>query len=342
MPTEIELPVGRIVWGHPAKSQVKKDQQTRQPVMKDGKPVEQWVFGVAYPKADFINKIWPAMAAEIATGYPQGTPPNFSFKYKDGDGVDSQGKPFATREGYPGHYVMTVSTEAFAPPIYRHDGRQYVQMQANEIKCGDFIVLKANFKVNVPTNRAHTPGLFINPVGILFVAYGTEIQTQGGDPTEMFGAAPQQYQLPPGASMTPLAPNPGAAMPGQPMQQPGFTPPGGYAAPGMPASYGPAGTPGNGMPSPSNTGPGVPPNAYPSNQMQPPPGQPMQQPVYQPQPGMPGQPQYQPAHDFVQNAGYQQPGQPQYQPQPQMQPPPGQPMQQPQYQPQPGMMPPNR
>ncbi len=343
MAVEIKTQVGRIVWGNPAKAQIKKYQegpQKGQPVLKDGVPVNQWAFGVAFPKAEFQRDIWPAMAQEAANGYPNGTPQKFAWKYQDGDGIDSNGQPFNKREGYAGCYVLTVSTEAFAPPIYKWAGSSYVQLQPNEIKTGDFVALALTVKLNIPTDRTRTPSLYINPLGIEFVAYGQEIQN-GPDPMALFGG--QQRQLPPGASATPIAPNnnigmPGtnnpasmqpqpSGMPGQmPMQQPGMMPNGPQMQPGAPQ-------PGYQQPQPGYTPP-----HDPRFTGGPQPGQmPMQQPGMM-QPQQQYQQPVQPAHDFVHNAGHQQPGM--------MQPAPGG-YQQPQQQYQqpgqmPGMMPPNR
>ena len=60
MPIEgLRTPVGRVVWGNPKKSQIKKDQRTKQPILKDGKPVEQWAFGVAFTKPEFNQFMKP-------------------------------------------------------------------------------------------------------------------------------------------------------------------------------------------------------------------------------------------------------------------------------------------
>jgi hypothetical protein len=173
---EIDTGVGRIVWGHPSKAQHKRDQQN-QVVMKDGKPVEQWTFGLAIPRQHFETVIWPAMAAEAATGFPN-IPPQFSWKFKDGDNaIDRKGLPYNQREGYAGHYVLSVSTEVFAPQVVHFNPAtgQYRQMAPDEIKCGDYVAAKLQLKVNVPTNASHTPGLYVNPVLIDFVGYGTAI-----------------------------------------------------------------------------------------------------------------------------------------------------------------------
>jgi hypothetical protein len=263
---------GRIVWGHPCKS---KNKTRRNPVTnaeevvlgKDGTPAQQWAFGVAFPKDHFQQHIYPALAQEAATAFPNGVPPRFAWKFKDGDGVDSNGQPFNLREGHAGHYILTVSTEAFAPPVYKLVNGVYQQLQPDQIKCGDYVALGLVIKYNGATGT-NTPGLYINPQAIELVGYGTEIVSAGSvDPNALFGG--KQYQLPPGASQQPMVAPGGAAMPGmtQTAGMPGQVQP--QAMPGMPA------------------------------------GQPMMQPMAQPQ-AMPGQ-MPPPAHDFVQNAMGQQP-----------------------------------
>ncbi|RUW55629.1 hypothetical protein EOA32_01010 [Mesorhizobium sp. M1A.F.Ca.ET.072.01.1.1] len=303
MTVEFKTPVGRIVWGNPGKASQKKDQKGNT-VLKDGKPVEQWSFGLAIPRADFEAHVWPYMAQEAATGYGQGIPPQFSWKYKDGDnGVDRNGKPYNQREGYAGHYVLTITTEAFAPPIFKlQPNGTYAQLTGDQIKCGDYVACALSLKVNVPTDRTHTPGLYVNPVAIDHVGYGQPI-INGPDAQTLFGG--QQYQLPPGASATPVAAAgapgmPGTMQPGQ-MPQPGAMP--------MPA--------GSPMPGPAAA--------------------PQMQPGMVPQPGYPQpQPMPAPAPDFTRNAGMQ-PGQ---MPQPGAMPmPAGMPQMQPGMMPQPGQMP---
>lgn len=365
MPIEIKTPVARVVWGNPGKSQIKLDMTTRKPKLnKENQPVNQWAFGIAIPKAEFQQHVWPAMAQEAASGYPNGTPPKFAWKYQDGDGIDSNGQPFNKREGYAGCYVLTISSEAFAPPIYKFVNGAYVQLQPDQIKTGDYVVVAIKFQVNVPQQNTFTPGLYVNPVAIEHVGYGTEIQN-GPDPMALFGG--QQRQLPQGASATPIAPSHNVGMPGTggpaPQQHnPGYPPNGGPTT--MPGQMQPGGPqPGYPQPGPGYTpqadprftGGGMPngaPNPGPSTM--PGQGQPQYQPNGYPNPGHPnnGQPGHvQPAHDFVQNAGQQQPGGPQHyqQPNPQQQnpgyPPNGGMPGQPQYQPQPGQMPgmpPNR
>ncbi len=289
---------GRIVWGHPLKPSVKKDQNTNQPIIKDGQPVNEWAFGVAFPKDHFLAVIWPSMVQEVQTAYPQapnGVPAKFSWKMLDGDTYDSKGKPYAERDGYAGCYILTIKTEAFAPPVFKRNAQgTFDQLTAEQIKTGDYVALGLSLKVNVPTNAAHTPGLYVNPNAIEHVAYGAEIISRAAvDPNALFGNT--QYQLPPGATAQPTVTMGAVAAPGMPAM-----PAMGGGMPGQPAM--PAMMPGNvpvtGMTaqSPLPVGQGSP---YPAQNAM--------------TPAMPA-----PAHDFVQNAGM--PGQ---------QPMPGMPGQQP-------------
>lgn len=280
MPTQFTTGAARIVWGNPLIAKPKTDQNNR-PVLDDqGKPIMQWSFGIAIPKAEAAG-LYQAMQAEAATLYPQGVPQNFAWKFKDGDGLDDQGKPFSTREGYAGHIVLSVSTESFAPRVVRLNGGAYSDM-TDGVKTGDYVrvalTLKAHSgKANV---RGSVPGLYMNPQMVEFLGYGEAI-INGPDAMTVFGG--QQVALPPGASAVPLAP-PGA-MPGAPAPYP--TTPG--AMPGAPAFAPAAGYP-SANPAGYPAAPATPPTtAYPSN--------------------VPPAP---PAHDFVRNAQqpqqHQQPG----------------------------------
>ncbi len=320
MPMEIHTGAipGRIVWGHPGKAQPKTDQQNKPILKADGSKIDVWSFGVAFDQAYFNQAIWPMLEAEAKSGYPNGTPPSFSWKLKDGvNGIDRQGKRYAEREGYAGCWIITVSTEAFAPPLLRWDMQtgQYQQMTPDQIKCGDYVALVLDVKLNIPSNASHTPGLYINPKAVIWVGSGVEIVPKSAfDPSTL----PQmQYQLPPGVTQTPTVPMPAVGvpgagmpgqpgmMPGQPQMQPQMQPgvpanpmmPGQPAAPGYPVAGWPvAGSPGVPMQQPQQQMMPAPAPDFvhgaPQGQPQMMPGQPMQQP--QMQPGMPGQPMMQP------------------------------------------------
>lgn len=285
MPSEFTTPVGRIVWGHPGNARQKTDDNNNPVVRQNGEKAMQWSFGVAFDKATFQSQIWPYLHAEAATAFPNGTPPSFSWKMTDGDTVDSKGVPFNQREGYAGCIVLAISTELQAPPIFKFNGTKYDQVPNEAIKCGDYVSVGLDVRVNVPNDPKKKAGLFINPKAVELVGYGTQIVSQGqADPMQLFKG--QQHQLPAGASATPIGGGGAVGMPG--MGQPGM-PMGGQ--PGM-------------MPAQPQMQPAQP-------QGMPMGGQPMMQPA-QPQ-GMtpmmqPGQ-MPAPAHDFVQGAPQGMPGQ---------------------------------
>lgn len=240
---------GRIVFGHPSKGREKKDIRTRAPIIKDGQKVMQYVFGVAIDKNTFGQQVWPVLYNEARAAFPNGIPSNFSYKFKDGDTVDSKGQPYAKREGYAGHCVLTISTEGFAPQVFKHVNGVWQQLNPEEIKCGDFVGVKTTIKYNGAVSP-NTPGLYINPNGIMHIGYGQEIASGGQDPDEMFaGVQTQQFA---GMSATPVmsnAPMPTAMQPAQPMgypplaapAQPGYAPAAPVAAPaGYPSAAAPA------------------------------------------------------------------------------------------------------
>ncbi len=269
---KLTLPVGRMVWGSATKSQIKKNYTTKQPVLKDGKTVDTWAFGIAIERNKFYNEIFPMLQAEVARLYPQGTHPDFSWKLTDGDtAIDDKGRPYREREGYAGHVVINISTEAFAPDIYKFENGAYRKLEAHECKTGDYYAVN----VNIKAHNENKGGLYFNPNMLELVGYGTEIVGRGADPMEAFGG--KQHQLPAGASAVPLSSAPAAMQPQQ-MPQQGF---------GMPPQQ-PQQMPQQGF------------------GMQP------QQPQQMPQQGFgmpPQQPQQlpPPAHDFVNNAGNYQP-----------------------------------
>lgn len=287
MPVEFSTPVGRIVWGHPSNARQRTDDNNLPVVRANGEKAMQWSFGVAFTKAEFQAAIWPYLAQEAATAFPNGTPPSFSWKMTDGDTIDSKGVPFSNREGYAGCIILAISTELQAPPIFKWNGQKYDQLPGEAIKTGDYVSVGIDCRVNVAPDAKKKSGLYINPKAVELVGYGTQIVSQGqADPQALFGG--RQHALPPGASATPIGGAQQVGMPGMGMpQQPGMMPaPAPVAAPVYPQ-----------------------PQMAPQPQMMPAPA-PMAAPGY-PQPGMmpapapqpqmaPGYPP--PAHDFVQGA----------------------------------------
>ena len=218
-------PVARIVWGNPAKPVIQKDLNTKQDkIGKDGQPVQEWGCGLAFTKEEFNQLIWPHMAAEAATIFPNGVPSNFSWKFVDGDTIDKKGNPYSNREGYAGCIVLTVKTVAFAPDICKNENGAYRKIDPSEIKTGDYVRVDLNFKANAPANSMHTPGMYVNPNGFELVGYGNEIVSQGSfDAQASFGG--QQVALPAGASATPTSPVPTSIPTATPAAAPVGVPP---------------------------------------------------------------------------------------------------------------------
>ena len=214
---------GRIVWvkGDLFKGQPKTDYNTKQPVMdtKTGSQKIEWGFGLAIPKsvlqqtgAGQPGEIWAALHEEAFTLFPsRQIPPLFAMKFKDGDGVDDKGVPFANREGYAGSIVLACTTN-LRPRFFKYENGQHFEVTEG-IKCGDYINVQLNIKAHpaVGTSRA---GLYVNPNMIQFLGYGKEIINRPDASTVFGSAAPS---LPPGASAMPMAP---ATLPGAMMQQP--------------------------------------------------------------------------------------------------------------------------
>jgi hypothetical protein len=277
----LTLPVGRNVYGHPSQKIHKKDNK-KQPMFKaDGSPVMVHSFGVAYPKDVFNGQIWPVMyqAASAAYGGQQ-PPPHFAYKFKDGDGTDRQGKSYQTREGYAGHIVVHFETQ-FDLLVYRQNAAGgWDQITENDLKTGDYIAVSASIEGNKPTDPTHTPGLFINPQGVLLIGHGQAI-VNAPSADQMF--AGQQFALPPGATAPGAAPAMPAGMPTPPGMAP--LPPG--AMPPVP------GQPPIAPAAPQYAPPAAPAPVYAA------PVAP--QPQYQ-QPAVPGAPVYPPVPGFVQQA----------------------------------------
>lgn len=214
---------GRIVWGHPGKPQKAKNLKTGQPKLnKQGQEYDQWSFGIAVEKNSFMASVWPYMQQEASASLPSGIPQDFSWKIKDGDiAVDKKGKPFREYEGRAGCMILTISTTAFAPPLYKMNPQtnQYDQITADEIKCGDYVAVSINCKFNGEN------GIYINPQGIVHIGYGPEIVSSSFDVGTAFAGF--TAQLPQGASATPVISNtplPGTMQGQMPAQAPVATP----------------------------------------------------------------------------------------------------------------------
>ena len=230
--------LGRIVWVTGTslfKGEQKKDQNTRAPLFNtDGSPKMQFGFGLAVKKSELNGpngQIFQVMQNEAKKLYPTNYPPAFAWKFKDGDGVDHEGKPFADREGHAGHLILACTT-SLPIKFFRYNEQLQKHEQIEEgIKCGDYVQVQVNVVAHPPIGQGKA-GLYLNPTAVLFVGYGKEIVSTRVNAENIFGkTAPA---LPEGASSSPLAPTTGfPGMPGQaaapapqamPQQPPAYQP----------------------------------------------------------------------------------------------------------------------
>lgn len=264
---------GRIVWtkGKLFEGEKEKIYGTNQPkIGKDGEQNTIYGFGLAVSKADLADpakagQLLAAMQAEALSVYSSGQiPQGFAWKYKDGDGVDDKGKPFALREGYQGCYVFTMTT-MHNIRFFRWENGAHLQV-ADGIKCGDYI----NCQVMVKAQVSAKPGLYLNPMMVQLAAPGKEI-INAPSADAVFGdlapQAPAGYIPPPAPPQMPMMPTtavvPHYGVVPAPLQPtaPGFAPSVAVPLPGANPHF-PA--PAVGVPQMMPTHPGMPgPTGYP-------------------------------------------------------------------------------
>lgn len=252
-------PVGRLVQGDLDEPQT-KDAQGNPRVVKTGpnagQPNPQFFIAVAFAKTD---PAWPAFWATLvqkaAEDFPNLFPggpsapcvhPQFAFKVIDGDGLDSNGKSNATKEGFAGHFVVRFASSY--PPRLFYAGRYAPHEQIQEkhaIKRGYFVRVNGTVEGNANPQR---PGIYVNLDMVELSAYGPEI-VSGPDATEAFSGGPGA--LPQGASPTPLTPPAAPGAPAAPAPLPPAAPPAPVAPP-LPAA---------GLPVPASAAPPVQPYA---------------------------------------------------------------------------------
>lgn len=211
---------GRIVWVTGSslfEGKQKTDYNTNAPQYgADGSPTMEYGFGLSIPKLDPATgqqstefaKIWAALHNEAYTLYPDGNiPPSFAMKYKDGDTIDHNGKPFADREGYKGCIVLTCTTQ-IAIKYFKFMGGNNVLVNEG-IKCGDYVNVQLNLKAH-PAKGNGKPGLYVNPTAVQLIQEGKAIvNTPSGD--QLFGTAAPAYNGEVIADTAPAMPTVGQA-----------------------------------------------------------------------------------------------------------------------------------
>lgn len=224
----IVTPVGRIVQGSASRGNTTDFYD--QPLMwksgaNAGQPRTEYYIGLAIEKtAPGVAELF-AQLTQCASDARSGViPPNYAYKFLDGDGVDSKGLPYANREGHAGHWIFRFTT-SYAPKCYKDSGNgQMIEIPAEEVKSGFFVQIAGSIEDNKDTGK---PGLYLNLNMVNLVAFGQEIHG-GPDANEVFGGAPGA--LPAGATAAPAAPaNQFAGM--------------AQAAPGVPAAPAPMAAP---------------------------------------------------------------------------------------------------
>lgn len=221
---KFKMPVGRIVGGNVTLWEDAVDYHTKQKKLNaDGTPRKEHRVSIAYPKQEFLDKVWPYVLQEVGKIYPQyaNVHPdqcemsNFAWKVINGDSPNyPQGSqvPYNVRDGYAGCYVVKFSTSAFLPSTFKYENGAWREIDPKEVKCGDYVI--ANVTITAHNEKAG--GLYWNPNGYELLYYGKEIKSSnGGNPTDMFGGD-RNYQMPAGASLTPISSAPvNAQMPMQ-------------------------------------------------------------------------------------------------------------------------------
>lgn len=233
---ELVLPVGRLVGGHPMKRRGKTDKHNK-PVLDDaGNQKTDIYIGFAVAKRGEQHWNQTAWGAQIwnegLAAWPHGqyNAPTFAWKITDGDSQipNKKGTKPCEREGYPGHWVLQLSTMLNVPCFHpgKYDPIQAIKNPA-EIKAGDYCKVMIDVKGN---DAAESPGLYLNPTAFELTQPGVEIILESM-PDVATGFGGSSSELPPGAQVMT-----GTPAPAPPVQQ---APAQGYQAPAPAQGYQP-------------------------------------------------------------------------------------------------------
>jgi hypothetical protein len=187
------------------------DQKTGAPkFQQDGvTPRTESYLGVAIPKGPeqhWNQTEWgAAIWNKAATDWPRGESgaPSFAWKITDGDSQipNKRGRKPCEREGYPGHWVLQLSTGL---PIKCYHAGKYEPIHQiqdkNEIKPGDYCRVLVSVRGNGPSE---SPGMYLNPHLFELSRAGVEIILDTGpSAADVFGGAAPQ--IPAGAQTAPV------------------------------------------------------------------------------------------------------------------------------------------
>ena len=199
---------GRIIWavgGSVFKGKPVTNKQTNQPKLdKNNVPLVQRGFGLAIDKSIFqvqanmapggVGEFWQALYDEAWTLYPdRQVPKNFAWKRIDGDtDTDETGRPWNTKQGYAGHIVLPCTTNVNINFYKYNAALQKPELVNDGIKVGDYVQVQLNISAHPPVKANDgsmgKPGLYLNPLAVLFLAPGEAIVTQQ-DGEDIFGSS---------------------------------------------------------------------------------------------------------------------------------------------------------
>ena len=192
---------GRLVRGH--LSLHPKTDNDDKPVMDKADPTKQVMESYIVlavhktdPQVAYIRQLLTERARQTygasITGDCVATHPRFAFKIQDGDGNDANGTPNSTKEGYAGHYVITMNTR-IAPKCFHQGKYQPHEQIANPddvIELGDYVRVLGSIKDNgvaLQGSGSAVPGLFVSHSMVELLAPGPKI-TVGRSAQDAFGA----------------------------------------------------------------------------------------------------------------------------------------------------------
>lgn len=199
-------------------------------VDKDGVQKKQWAFGLAIPKAD-CQPLFDAMNTAAVEIFPNGVPDGFAWKFKDGDKVDKDGKPYADREGWAGCFVFACSTQFQTPPNYEYDYAAARWVDTDKLKRGDWVTVALNINPHKAISNESKPGLYMNPDVVMLHHADKEIKGGAVDPNARGFAPPPRPTPPANAPAPPGSQPPTSAAAPSPQGASGSRPPGGAPNP---------------------------------------------------------------------------------------------------------------
>lgn len=222
-------PTGRLLAGSLYKPQT-TDADGKPLVIKNGanagQPTQRFFFALGIKKgaeSHWAETPWGAIIWQTGhAAFPQGQAqsPTFAWKVVDGDSQvpNTKGVKPASREGYPGHWVLSFSS-SYAPRVFNSNGSAPIP-EVDAVKLGYFVQVAGSVDGN---DSPMKPGVYLNHSMVALQGYGPEIVV-GPDPTKVGfggGAAPAGMSSAPVGGMTavpvaagaPVAPPPAAAAP---------------------------------------------------------------------------------------------------------------------------------